>query len=1178
MAEDARTIRVSGLPENISESRLIDKLQIHFLRKRNDGGEIRSVTISKTAPGTAFITFEEGGVALRLAQREKQTFKVNEKIYDISISLHQEGVNKVDKVLLSLSVLVDYRTLPGGKNSLRSFHKSFPGVRLSFDDEKERCTLKGRYSEVQLLTNLLLESLDQLESQDLSSGDKPSPKTESKRISPNSPLGASEDPGVEEHTRLRDVPYLDLESDRGKTGFPLSGSYDDHASGAALSEDKWVSPPDISAELEDFSLIVDSDIFQYIHKFCSREYQSILRRHKVEVLDVNCDDITTLYLEPKAALSEHDMSSVLKAHQDLAHLYQQKESQLRREHVYKQGIPEKELTNALESLRTRLPKLMINEKDRNVYMVGSVSDVSEAKQFLNDVRGLGVEKKIQSDHPFVPSQSKSTLSKHESLAWSGPSGLFSTSLQNPDDLFMPKRDRQDAQLQNFSERRQNSVELKSLKDHLLTGQFNFSSQRLERSTEDIFSPRRNDFSQESHVPSDLDGMDHGGLVDKNKCTDSLFESSKPSSPLSILNANEKFFNTSDSKVAGSETQITLSKGSKTKQPEAARERKMAANLGLEMYRSSNNLPTAPILDKVADVKERMFPDSGQPRSLPLISTSLNSNLDPNSLLGISSAITSTSKMNLQDRKPALTPACLSGDQDAKSLPIMPSGSTLTSSNSQSSQTREIVAIDIALPFKLWLYLMAVYRTEIDHLTSDLQVKEKVDKDDVTLCLRGVDSEKVSECHQGLKGLFAAAEKDFDVRTLPLSTLGVSNCKDKILLDLCKCMREHHKMVKVLVMSNDVMILGPKPSCDEVEATMIKVFHKDGTLEKSPNQDTSHTSKASNNDLKLLGDKTTTSTKPHSIITKDTSKIPDQSVSHFSKNLPQALTNQTRDNQEQDNQSVSQKKIKNEKLEQLDRNDSTLIQGDGGSMNKKNEETLSGSVITLGDSDKNRALTSITAQSKETSTQQMSPGSSQDQGSPRVPEPKNDTLTSHASGNQNLLSCYVCKKEYSTVIQLACDFNLCPKCEKEVHNPCRTCGTSESGIKGTMSVQESTITIPGFNRDTTLKIVYDIPDGVQGKDHPCPGAPFKGNRFEAFLPRNKATEKLLPLLQKAFHKGLTFTVKAVSSNDDGGKEGQVVWGSIPHKTKTEGGTSKNGYPDSNYTKRLEEALQAAGIEE
>ncbi|KAF5890756.1 uncharacterized protein DAT39_019548, partial [Clarias magur] len=1163
MADDARTIRVSGLPENISENRLADKLQIHFLRKKNDGGDIRSVSVSKTAPGSAFITFEERGVAQRLAQRGKQTFKVNDKIYDISISLHQEEVD-VDKVLLSLSVLVDYRKLPGGRSSLQSFHKSFPGVRLSFDDQRERCTLKGRYSEVQLLTNLLLESLDQPESQDLSSGDKPSPKTESKtascsplEISANSPLGVSEAPGGAEPTVPSDVTYLDLERDRG-----TAGSYDDRASRAALTEDRWVSPPDISTEFEDFSLIVDSDIFRYIHKFCSREYQSILRRHRVEVLDVNCDDITTLYLKPKAALSEHDMSSVLKAHQDLAHLYQQKESQLRREHVYKQAIPEKELTNALQSLRTRLPKLMIDEQDRNVYMVGSVSDVSEAKQFLSDVRELGVEGKMQSDHPFVPSQSKSTFSKHESSASSGPSDIFSTSLQNPDDLFMPKRDRQDAKMQNSSERKQTSVELKSFEDRSLTGQFNFSRERLEKSTEDIFSPRRNDVSQERHVPSDLEWMDHGGLVDKNKCTQSLFESSKPSAPLFILNTNEKVFNTSDMhsdlKVAGSETQITKGKGSKTKQPEAEKERKMAGNFCLETCRSLNDLTSkkhaAPKLDEVADVKERKFPDRGQPRSLPLISTSLHSDLDPNTLLGSASAITSTSQMDFQDRKLALTPACLSGDQDAKSLPITPLGSTLTTSNSQSSQTREIVAMDITLPFKLWLYLMAVFKSEIDHLTSDLQVKEKVDKDDITLCLRGVDSEKVSECHQGLKGLFVAAEKDFDVRTLPLSTLGVSNCKDKTLLDLCKCMREHHKMVKVLVMSNDVMILGPKPSCDEVEATMVKVFHKYGTLEKSPNQDTSHTSKAPDKDLKLLGDKTTTSTKLDSgIITKDTSKIPDQSVSHSSRNLPQALPSQTRDNQEQDNQSVSQKKINKEKLEQLDEKDSTLIQRDGGNMNKKNEETSSGSVITSVDgvdSDKNRAHASITAQRKETSTQQIS----QDQGSPRVSEPENDTLTSHASGNLNLLSCYVCKKEYSMVKQLTCGFNFCPKCEKEVHNSCGTCGTSGSAIKGSMSVQESTITIPGFNRDTTLKIVYDIPDGVQGEDHPCPGAPFKGNRFEAFLPRNKATEKLLPLLPKAFHKGLTFTVKAGSSDDDGGKEGRVVWGSIPHKTKTEGGPS------------------------
>lgn len=76
-----------------------------------------------------------------------------------------------------------------------------------------------------------------------------------------------------------------------------------------------------------------------------------------------------------------------------------------------------------------------------------------------------------------------------------------------------------------------------------------------------------------------------------------------------------------------------------------------------------------------------------------------------------------------------------------------------------------------------------------------------------------------------------------------------------------------------------------------------------------------------------------------------------------------------------------------------------------------------------------------------------------------------------------------------------------------------------------------------------------------EDHPCPGAPFKGNRFEAFLPHNEATKKLLPLLEKAFRNRLTFTVKVGSSDDGGSQEGRVVWGSIPHKTRTEGGASK-----------------------
>lgn len=61
MAEPARTVRVSGLPIDIEEDRLKDKLFIHFLRTRNGGGEIDSITIGKATPVSALITFEDSG-------------------------------------------------------------------------------------------------------------------------------------------------------------------------------------------------------------------------------------------------------------------------------------------------------------------------------------------------------------------------------------------------------------------------------------------------------------------------------------------------------------------------------------------------------------------------------------------------------------------------------------------------------------------------------------------------------------------------------------------------------------------------------------------------------------------------------------------------------------------------------------------------------------------------------------------------------------------------------------------------------------------------------------------------------------------------------------------------------------------------------------------------------------
>lgn len=61
MAEASRTVRVSGLPADIAEERLIDKLTVYFLRSRNGGGEIVSVTVDGTKPDCALVQFEDSG-------------------------------------------------------------------------------------------------------------------------------------------------------------------------------------------------------------------------------------------------------------------------------------------------------------------------------------------------------------------------------------------------------------------------------------------------------------------------------------------------------------------------------------------------------------------------------------------------------------------------------------------------------------------------------------------------------------------------------------------------------------------------------------------------------------------------------------------------------------------------------------------------------------------------------------------------------------------------------------------------------------------------------------------------------------------------------------------------------------------------------------------------------------
>ena len=72
--------------------------------------------------------------------------------------------------------------------------------------------------------------------------------------------------------------------------------------------------------------------------------------------------------------------------------------------------------------------------------------------------------------------------------------------------------------------------------------------------------------------------------------------------------------------------------------------------------------------------------------------------------------------------------------------------------------------------------------------------------------------------------------------------------------------------------------------------------------------------------------------------------------------------------------------------------------------------------------------------------------------------------------------------------------------------------------------------------------------------------FPGTHRTGYLPDNKEGNEVLKLLETAFNRKLIFTVgRSVTT----GRDNQIVWNGIHHKTNTSGGSSHFGYPDDTY---------------
>ncbi|XP_042562987.1 E3 ubiquitin-protein ligase DTX4-like [Clupea harengus] len=146
--------------------------------------------------------------------------------------------------------------------------------------------------------------------------------------------------------------------------------------------------------------------------------------------------------------------------------------------------------------------------------------------------------------------------------------------------------------------------------------------------------------------------------------------------------------------------------------------------------------------------------------------------------------------------------------------------------------------------------------------------------------------------------------------------------------------------------------------------------------------------------------------------------------------------------------------------------------------------------------------------------------------------------------------------------------------------CPTCKTIY-GVKtgnqppGKMEYHVIPHSLPGHPDCKTIRIIYNIPPGLQGPEHPSPGKAFTARGFprHCYLPDSEKGRKVLRLLLVAWDRRLIFSVGTSSTT---GESDTVIWNEVHHKTEFGSNLTGHGYPDPGYLDNVLEELKAQGI--
>lgn len=670
-----------------------------------------------------------------------------------------------------MSATVDYSQLPGGRIALTGLHKSHPDVQTNYSDTQKWCTLRGTYSKVQAALAGLLGQPGGPQSAEHQDAAQPATSASESAHSVRKPHTLESEDNSRKPNEQREQrenvnigrPSNKCSSSSNRDLTPDGYDWDD--TGQTECGALQLPGHPTMSESEDLLLILDADMFQYLQKRCRKEYQHILSQYGVEVVDVTNQGLTTLYLQVAAAVGKggQEKEHIKLAKKAISKLYQENETKLRRAQLSKDILSSKGgLQRAIEKLSDRLPKLLLNEDDRNVYIIGSSSDVSEAKQFLlldHDHKERGKKEDVASLLKYPSYDLGSSTPAVEERVSSSPAGSLDVKI---DQMLQSEEDERRAE---------------GAKRYKLAARFKDSGLSALSSRPGDFTARGLSSPSRQTRPGPMLGRD-------------------------ILSETAGIAGERVSRAVAQNTggDILFKSGDALHSP-----------VSMQSKFSLNSMDTPP--------KSTIAPLSTTQPSLSGITTLPTAGYG--STLKRASSFSGMPQLKAEGKGQKYQ-----DDPGKSSLRGRGRSSSFSNQKWRDKREvykAEITVSTVVWHHIKEAYSTRVddLTSDVQIKESGSQISG-----DLTVIVRGADSSKVSSCQLGLQKLIDTVSADFSLQEIHLSELGVADPADETLQACCVEVRSRFKKVTIQILRNSLFLFGPNQLCSQVGASLREVFSGD----------------------------------------------------------------------------------------------------------------------------------------------------------------------------------------------------------------------------------------------------------------------------------------------------------------------------------------------------------------